>query len=92
MNTAAQYMRSRGGLVVHSAGNNNTDHGLAENPYLITVAATTSTDARAGYSNYGANIDVAAPGSAIYTTYTGGSYKSVSGTSLASPVAAVSQR
>jgi len=52
------------------------------------VAATTSSDARASYSNYGANVDVAAPGSSIYTTYTGGGYKSVSGTSFASPTTA----
>ena len=88
INNAAQYLRSKGGLAIHAAGNNNTDKGLAENPYLITVAATTSSDARASYSNFGANIDVAAPGSSIYTTYTSGGYKSVSGTSFASPATA----
>ena len=61
---------------------------MRDNPYLITVAATTSSDARASYSNFGNNIDVAAPGSSIYTTYTSGGYKSVSGTSFASPATA----
>jgi hypothetical protein len=88
INNAAQYLRSKGGLAVAAAGNNNTDRGLSDNPYLIAVAATTSSDARASYSNYGANIDVAAPGSSIYTTYVNGGYKSVSGTSFASPTTA----
>ena len=88
INNAAQYLRNKGGLAVAAAGNNNTDRGFSDNPYLITVAATTSSDAKASWSNFGDNIDVAAPGSSIYTTYTGGSYKSVSGTSFASPATA----
>ena len=88
INNAAQYLRNKGGLAVAAAGNNNTDRGFADNPYLITVSATTSGDGRASYSNYGDNIDVAAPGSSIYTTYTNGGYKSASGTSFASPATA----
>ena len=88
INNAAQYLRNKGGLAVAAAGNNNIDRGFSDNPYLITVAATTSSDARASYSNFGDNIDVAAPGSSIYTTYTSGGYKSVSGTSFASPATA----
>jgi hypothetical protein len=85
---AAQYMRSRGGVVLTSAGNSNTDHGYSDNPYIIHVAATTGSDAKASFSNYGDEIDVAAPGSGIHTTTTGGGYTSASGTSYASPVAA----
>ncbi|GMQ87344.1 MAG: hypothetical protein BMS9Abin08_0545 [Gammaproteobacteria bacterium] len=88
INNAAQYMRSKGGLTVVAAGNDKIDRGFSDNPYLITVSATTSSDTRAGYSNYGNNIDIAAPGSSITTTYTGGGYKSVSGTSFASPATA----
>ena len=88
INSAAQYLRSKGGLAVVAAGNDNIDRGFNDNPYLITVAATTSSDARASFSNYGDNIDVAAPGSSIYTTDTGGGYKSSSGTSYASPTTA----
>jgi thermitase len=88
INNAAQYLRSKGGLAVVAAGNNNLDRGFSDNPYLITVAATTSSDARASYSNFGDNIDVAAPGSSIYTTYINGGYKSVSGTSIATPTTA----
>jgi len=36
-NDAAQYMRSKGGLVVGAAGNDNTDAGQSDNPYFIIV-------------------------------------------------------
>lgn len=85
---AAQYMRSKGGLVVVAAGNNGTDPGYANNPYMISVSATDSADAKASWSNYGAFIDVAAPGVSIPTTSRGGSYGNWSGTSFASPVTA----
>jgi hypothetical protein len=81
-------MRNRGGVVLNSAGNSNTDLGYNDNPYIIHVAATTSSDAKASFSNYGNVIDIAAPGSSIHTTTTGGGYTSSSGTSHASPVAA----
>ena len=85
---AAQYLRNKGGVTLTSAGNSNADNGYADNPYIITVAATTSSDAKASWSNFGNDIDVAAPGAGVYTTTTGGGYTSVSGTSYASPVAA----
>lgn len=83
--SAASYMMSKGGVVVVSAGNDNTDPGYSNNPYLYVAAATTSSDVRASYSNFGALVDIAAPGSAILTTDRGGGYSSVSGTSFASP-------
>ncbi len=85
---AASYMRNKGGLVVVAAGNDGADMGYTNSPYLYTAAATTSTDAKASYSNFGAYVDIAAPGSSIYTTDRGGGYASVSGTSFASPNAA----
>ena len=59
---------------------------------MITVAALTSTGARAGYSNYGATVEIAAPGSGIYstvntgtTTPVGPTVASYNGTSMAAP-------
>jgi subtilisin family serine protease len=53
----------------------------------ITVGATTSTDAKASYSNYGTCLDIFAPGSSItsasHSSATGSSVKS--GTSMAAP-------
>lgn len=86
--SAAQYMRSKGGIVVVAAGNSGIDPGYANSPYMITVAATDSADAKASFSNYGNLIDFAAPGVGIYTTAKGGGYSSSSGTSFASPAAA----
>lgn len=86
--SAASYMMDKGGVVVVAAGNDNTDYGYANSPYLYVAAATTSSDARASYSSFGQFVDIAAPGSSIYTTASGGGYQSVNGTSFASPNAA----
>lgn len=40
---------------------------------------------RASFSNYGDKVDVSAPGVNIYSTYPGGTYKSLNGTSMATP-------
>lgn len=86
--TAAQYMRNKGGVVVVSAGNNGVDPGYTDNPAIISVSATDSNDAKASWSNYGAYVDVAAPGVSIVTTTKGGGYGGVSGTSFSSPATA----
>jgi thermitase len=85
---AASYMMSMGGVVVVAAGNQSSDPGYAQDPYLFVAAATDSGDRKASYSNYGSFVDIAAPGSAIYTTSRSGGYSSVNGTSFASPNAA----
>lgn len=86
--SAAQYMRNQGGVVVVAAGNDGQDPGYSDNSYLISVSATTSSDAKASWSNFGSFVDVAAPGSGILTTNNGGGYGSWSGTSFASPATA----
>ncbi len=86
--------QNEGVLIVTAAGNDNTSAGasyLNTRPGVIGVAATTSTDARASFSNYGSWVELAAPGEGIYTTNynhtTGASgYASVSGTSFSSPL------
>ena len=53
---------------------------------VIAVAALTNTGAKASYSNYGARtVDLAAPGSGVYSTIPSNSYGSMSGTSMATP-------
>jgi hypothetical protein len=73
-----------------AAGNDNTDacrQSPARTPAAITVGATTITDVRASFSNYGKCLDLFAPGARI----TSASHKSdtgatiMSGTSMASP-------
>jgi subtilisin family serine protease len=86
--SAAQYLQGKGGLTVVAAGNDGVNPGYSDSPYMITVSATDSNDAKASWSNYGNFVDVSAPGVSIWTTVKGGSYGAVSGTSFASPVTA----
>ena len=88
VSSAAEYLRSKRGVVVVAAGNDGTDPGWGDNPAVISVSATTSSDSKASWSNYGDYIDVSAPGAGIQTTTNGGGYGSVSGTSFASPATA----
>ncbi|AWZ07943.1 MULTISPECIES: S8 family serine peptidase [unclassified Streptomyces] len=57
-----------------------------ELPGVVTVAANGTGVTKASFSNFGQGvIDVAAPGSNVYSTVPGGTYSSMSGTSMASP-------
>ena len=75
---------------VVAAGNVNAD-ACASSPArvgeAITVGATTSSDARSSFSNYGACLDLFAPGSFVTSAwYTGDNAGAVlSGTSMAAP-------
>jgi subtilisin family serine protease len=86
--TAAQYMRNRGGVVVAAGGNTGGLLSLTPSSAITAVAATDSTDNRTSFSSFGTYIDVAAPGSGIWTTTNGGGYSSVSGTSFSTPITA----
>ena len=88
VSSAAQYMNSKGGVVVVAAGNTGTDRGYSDNLYMISVSATDSSDVKASWSSFGYYVDVAAPGVSIWTTTQGGGYNAVNGTSFASPVTA----
>jgi len=54
-------------------------------PEVIAVSATDDTDTIASWSSRGPEIDLAAPGISIYSTYKGSTYKTLSGTSMAAP-------
>jgi subtilisin family serine protease len=73
-----------------AAGNsaaNACNASPARTPAAITVGATTSTDARASYSNYGSCLDIFAPGSSITSAWynSTSATRTISGTSMASP-------
>ncbi|MCA9497470.1 MAG: S8 family serine peptidase, partial [Nanoarchaeota archaeon] len=85
---AADYMESKGGVVVVAAGNSYTNISSTNYDSVICVSATASNDLKTSWSNYGNIIDVSAPGSSILTTSTGGGLSSVSGTSFSTPMTA----
>ena len=95
MQTAINGAVGRGTTLAIAAGNanaNTSGHTPANCNNVIAVASITSTGQRSSFSNYGALIDIAAPGSAILSTLNAGtttpgaeSYASYNGTSMATP-------
>jgi thermitase len=77
-------------LLVAAAGNdgNATLNYPAAYADVVSVAATDQNDQRASFSNANADVEVAAPGVNILSTWNDGAYKSISGTSMATPHAA----
>lgn len=75
------------GLVVVTAAGNNGGAVLypAAYPEAMAVAALDQNNNLASWSSRGAEIDLAAPGVSIYSTYKGTGYKTLSGTSMAAP-------
>jgi len=86
--SAAQYMKSKGGLVINSAGNTGAFDGTAASDAMISVSATNSSDTRTSWATWGNHVDLSAPGEGIWTTSSSGSYGAVSGTSFSSPLTA----
>jgi len=83
---------ANGVLLVAAAGNEGKKNTKLDNvsypakyDSVIAVAATDINDVRATFSSTGPAVEVAAPGVSIYSTYFGGGYATMSGTSMACP-------
>jgi subtilisin family serine protease len=75
-------------LCIAAAGNESGAVSAPANyACVMAIAASTSTDGFASFSNFGPEIELIAPGYAIYSTYKRGGYTTMSGTSMASPEA-----
>jgi hypothetical protein len=87
---AINYAASEGVSVVASAGNeaSATDLYPAAFSNVISVAAVDSVMILADFASYGANVDICAPGTMIYSTYKDGFYAWWSGSSFAAPFVA----
>lgn len=90
LDTTLEELVSRKVIIINSAGNDQKDASYYYPPRLdtvIAIAALGNQNQIASYSNYGAVIDFAMPGSSVVSTYQEGlAYKS--GTSMAAPHAA----
>ncbi|MEV0848013.1 S8 family peptidase [Streptomyces sp. NPDC049954] len=81
----------RAGVTFAVAAGNESTNASTKSPArvteAITVGATTNTDAKAGYSNYGTVLDLFAPGSSITSAWGTGdtATNTISGTSMATP-------
>jgi thermitase len=93
---AVNYARGKGCLLVAASGNTNSEKVFYPAAYknVIAVAASNENDDRCGEeewgpesgSNYGPEIEIAAPGNNILSTFIGGGFASGSGTSAAAAV------
>lgn len=75
-------------VMVAAAGNNGRADSVdfpATHPAVIGVSALEEDGSLARFSSRGPEVDLAAPGSRILSTYTGGGYRELSGTSMAAP-------
>jgi len=93
----AFYAFQNGVLIVESAGNSNIEEPsvLGMQDWVISVASLDPDDVKSSFSNFGAYIDISAPGSNILSTivnpspfYGGVKYTRFSGTSMAAPLVA----
>src|SRR3989454_10877881 len=81
---AINYAASHGVVCVSSAGNNGARLRVYPAAFddVLGVGSTSNLDARSTFSNFGDDVQLAAPGEGIITTYPGGHYAAAWGTSF----------
>ena len=84
---AIDYAYSRGVVLVAAAGNSQKPKAIFPAAYrkVIAVASTEQNQQRFYQSNFGASIDIGAPGNVILSTQINNQYRRLTGTSMASP-------
>lgn len=79
---------STGLQIAIASGNSDRDacsFSPARVPEAVTVHASTISDTKAGFSNFGGCGDLYAPGQDITSAWIGGATRTISGTSMAAP-------
>ena len=86
---ACTYAQDNGVLLVAAAGNSGPCTDCVGYPAaysdVVAVSSTTKSDALSDFSSTGTEVEIAAPGSNVYSTYVDGAYETLSGTSMACP-------
>lgn len=90
LDDAVRRVANKGVRVVIAAGNSRANAGYTsparlQHSNVFTVSAIDQNNRLASFSNYGASVDVAAPGVSILSTRVGGGTTYMSGTSMAAP-------
>jgi thermitase len=87
LQNAVRYAASHDVVIVAAAGNdgNATLSYPAAYAEVVSVAATDSRDVRASFSNANSDVEIAAPGVNVLSSYNDGGYRVLSGTSMATP-------
>ncbi|HVE95196.1 MAG TPA: S8 family serine peptidase [Acidimicrobiales bacterium] len=90
LQNAVNYADGKGAILVAAAGNDGGSNSIdypGAYPNVIAVGALTSSKTKASYSDGGPQLDIAAPGSAVLSTFNSNdaSYSSLDGTSMATP-------
>lgn len=86
---AVQFAHGQGSLLVAAVGFNGPCAGCvgypAAEPEVIAVTGVDDTGSLVQYVSQGPAVELAAPGTGFESTWVGGGYETVSGTSVASP-------
>ena len=84
---AIDYAYARGAVLVAAAGNSQKPAAIFPAGYrkVIAVASTEQNQQRFYQSNFGASVDIGAPGNVILSTQINNQYRLLTGTSMASP-------
>jgi len=85
---AVQYAHSKNVLVVAAAGNDGISSPYYPAAYqnVMSVASTDAADQHSEFSNFGKTIDIAAPGSNVFSIFPGESFGGLDGTSMSTPI------
>jgi thermitase len=87
LQSAVRNATNNGSLVVAAAGNSGNSSVSYPAGYqeVVSVAATDANDAKASFSQFNADVEIAAPGVNVTSTWNNGGYNTISGTSMATP-------
>ncbi|PCK32689.1 S8 family serine peptidase [Pseudoalteromonas piscicida] len=67
-----------------NAGNSSLSYPASYNA-VVSVAAVDSSESKASFSQYNSQVEIAGPGVGVNSTWNNGAYRSISGTSMATP-------